>query len=193
MSFTLGAAAEGTDELAALCCDWSFARNRCRDCNGASVSWPPSYEVRRGSAFSWSRRLHTSRSSRHGVDHACRLCPRSRRCTRSSDDGRRASMVTTRQFKSALIAALIFAASAYPGQAQPVSQAPAGNAVPVTADNFNRAETDMYFGKRVKRVEGGGIGNLSHSRELYLTCKAWTCFMSSGSFGLARMRITSEP
>ena len=75
-------------------------------------------------------------------------------------------MVTSRQFKSALIAALIFAASAYPGQAQPVSQAPAGNAVPVTADNFNRAETDMYFGKRVKR---GGIGHLSHSRELYLT------------------------
>jgi hypothetical protein len=47
--------------------------------------------------------------------------------------------------------------------AQPVPQEPA---VPVTADNFNRAETDMYFGKRVKR---GGIGHLSHSRELYLT------------------------
>ena len=75
-------------------------------------------------------------------------------------------MITSHQFKSALIAALIFAASAYPGRAQPVPQAPAGNAVPVTADNFNRAETDMYFGKRVKR---GGIGNLSHSRELYLT------------------------
>jgi Protein of unknown function (DUF1254) len=52
-------------------------------------------------------------------------------------------------------------------QAQPVPQAPAGNAVPVTADNFNRAETDMYFGKRVKK--GGRTGNLSHSRELYLT------------------------
>jgi len=75
-------------------------------------------------------------------------------------------MATSRQFKSALIAALIFAASAYPGRAQPVPQAPAGNPVPVTADNFNRAETDMYFGKRVKR---GGVGNLSHSRELYLT------------------------
>ena len=75
-------------------------------------------------------------------------------------------MITSHQFKTALIAALIFAASAYPGRAQPVPQAPAGNAVPVTADNFNRAETDMYFGKRVKR---GGIGNLSHSRELYLT------------------------
>jgi hypothetical protein len=75
-------------------------------------------------------------------------------------------MVASRYFKSALIAALSFAAPAYPGQAQPVPQAPAGNAVPVTADNFNRAETDMYFGKRVERA---GIGNLSHSRELYLT------------------------
>src|SRR4029077_13388353 len=87
-------------------------------------------------------------------------------CTRSSDDGRRTSMATSHQFKSTSIAALIFAASAYPGQAQPVPPAPAGNAVPVTADNFNRAETDMYFGKRVK---GGGIGTLSRSRELYLT------------------------
>src|SRR3981081_4323887 len=32
----------------------------------------------------------------------------------------------------------------------------------VTADNFNRAETDMNFGKIVK---GTGIGNLSHRRE----------------------------
>jgi hypothetical protein len=75
-------------------------------------------------------------------------------------------MVKCRHFKTAAISALIFAASAYPGQAQPVPQARAGNAVPVTADNFNRAETDMYFGKSVKR---GGIGKLSHSRELYLT------------------------
>src|SRR3979490_3347324 len=75
-------------------------------------------------------------------------------------------MVTSRHFKAVLIAALIVAASDYPGQAQPVPQAPGGNAVPVTADNFNRAETDMYFGKRVK---SGGVGNLSHSRELYLT------------------------
>src|SRR5258708_7433880 len=46
------------------------------------------------------------------------------------------------------------------------AQAPTGNAVSVTADNFNRAEADMYFGKIVK---GGGIGSLSHRRELYLT------------------------
>jgi hypothetical protein len=51
-------------------------------------------------------------------------------------------------------------------QAQPVPQAPAGNTVPVTADNFNRAETDMYFGTIVKN---GGIGHLIHRRELYLT------------------------
>jgi len=74
-------------------------------------------------------------------------------------------MVTSRYFKAVVIAALIVAASDYPGQAQPVPQAPGGNAVPVTADNFNRAETDMYFAKRVK---GGGIGNLSHGRELLL-------------------------
>src|SRR5258708_28003116 len=46
------------------------------------------------------------------------------------------------------------------------AQAPTGNAVPVIADNFNRAEADMYFGTLVK---GGGISSLSHRRELYLT------------------------
>src|SRR5260370_848945 len=51
-------------------------------------------------------------------------------------------------------------------QAQSVSQVPAGYVVPVTADNFNRAETDMNFGKIVK---GSAIGNLSHRRELYST------------------------
>ena len=45
------------------------------------------------------------------------------------------------------------------------AQLPAGSAVPVTADNFNRAETDMYFGKIVKN---GGFGQLNHHRELYL-------------------------
>jgi hypothetical protein len=75
----------------------------------------------------------------------------------------------SRHYTSALIAALIFAASAYPGQAQPVPQATAGNAVPVTVDNFTRAETAMYFGKGVK---SRGIGKLSHGRELYLTNSA---------------------
>ena len=34
--------------------------------------------------------------------------------------------------------------------AQPSPQLPAGNAVPVTPDNFVRAETDMYFALFVK-------------------------------------------
>jgi hypothetical protein len=50
-------------------------------------------------------------------------------------------------------------------QAQPAPQAPAGNAIPVTADNFKRAETDMYFAIFVKR---GGFGKLIHLRELPL-------------------------
>src|SRR5258707_10346443 len=53
-------------------------------------------------------------------------------------------------------------------QAQPVPQAPAGNAVPVTADNFNRAETDMYFGKRVKK----GGRRLSALRARSMSCAA---------------------
>jgi hypothetical protein len=34
--------------------------------------------------------------------------------------------------------------------------------VPVTIDNFNRAETDMYFGGSVKE---GGLGTFRHNRE----------------------------
>ena len=49
------------------------------------------------------------------------------------------------------------------------AQLPAGSAVPVTADNFNRAETDMYFGEIVKN---GGFGQLNHHRELYLADSA---------------------
>src|SRR5882724_1248291 len=72
--------------------------------------------------------------------------------------------VPFRKIRRVLLATIGYATYA---QAQPVPQARAGNAVPVNADNFNRAETDMYFGKRVKK--GGRIGQLSHSRELYLT------------------------
>jgi hypothetical protein len=38
----------------------------------------------------------------------------------------------------------------------------AGNAVPVTADNFPRAESDLYFGNIVK---DGGLGKFVHRRE----------------------------
>lgn len=39
-----------------------------------------------------------------------------------------------------------------------------GKPVPVTVDNFTRAETDMYFGNAVK--EAGGVGRLHHNREM---------------------------
>jgi hypothetical protein len=40
----------------------------------------------------------------------------------------------------------------------------AGHALAVTADNFNRAESDMYFAQSVKAA--GGIGTFLHRREL---------------------------
>ena len=43
------------------------------------------------------------------------------------------------------------------------AQSPAGRAIPVTADNFNRAETDMYFAGAAKR---GALGKFFHYREL---------------------------
>jgi hypothetical protein len=47
-------------------------------------------------------------------------------------------------------------------QAQPTPQAAAGNAVQVTPDNFNRAETDLIFAAGVKNQ---GIGRFDHHRE----------------------------
>jgi Protein of unknown function (DUF1254) len=47
-------------------------------------------------------------------------------------------------------------------QGQSAQQAPTGNAVQVTPDNFNRAETDKYFGASVKE---GGLGKFHHNRE----------------------------
>src|SRR6267154_6594060 len=44
--------------------------------------------------------------------------------------------------------------------AQPVPQTPA---VPVTADNYNRAQTEVYFGQTVK---AGALGKFRHGREL---------------------------
>src|SRR6187397_259398 len=43
------------------------------------------------------------------------------------------------------------------------AQSPAGRAIPVTADNFNRGEPDMYFGGAAKR---GALGKFFHYREL---------------------------
>jgi hypothetical protein len=46
--------------------------------------------------------------------------------------------------------------------ALPETKAPAANAVPVTAENFERAESDFYFGGVVK---DGGFGKFHHNRE----------------------------
>src|SRR3974377_1137373 len=43
------------------------------------------------------------------------------------------------------------------------SPSPRGNTVPVTVDNFQRAETDNYFAKFGK---DGGFGKLNHEREM---------------------------
>jgi hypothetical protein len=40
---------------------------------------------------------------------------------------------------------------------------PSGTAIPVTADNYNRAQTDVYFGQTVK---AGNLGKFRHGREL---------------------------
>ena len=52
-----------------------------------------------------------------------------------------------------------------PAQARPAPRAPAGNAIPVTVDNFVRAETDMRFAIFAKR---GGFGKFNHARDLPL-------------------------
>ena len=45
-----------------------------------------------------------------------------------------------------------------------LAQAPAGGTVPVTVDNFVRAESDMYFGNVVNKLNG--FGKFNHLREL---------------------------
>ena len=59
---------------------------------------------------------------------------------------------------------LVSANNAALAQAQPAPQAPAGSTVPVTVDNFNRAESDMYKGST---VNSGGFGKFVHLRDLY--------------------------
>jgi hypothetical protein len=47
--------------------------------------------------------------------------------------------------------------------AQSEAPSPVGDAVPVTTDNFIRAESDLYFGGVVK--DAGGVGKFFHNRE----------------------------
>jgi hypothetical protein len=57
---------------------------------------------------------------------------------------------------------LTAASNAALAQAQPAPQATADSAVPVTPDNFNRAETDLYFSGSVKQ---DSLGKFQHFRE----------------------------
>lgn len=60
--------------------------------------------------------------------------------------------------KMTALVALALAAATAPAHAQQ----PSGAAVPVTVDNFARAESDLYMGNSVKEA---GIGKLFHRRE----------------------------
>jgi hypothetical protein len=66
-------------------------------------------------------------------------------------------------FCAQISAGLLLAVTTHPvfAQAQPAPPAPARDAVPVTVDNFNRAETDLNF------AGGGGkqVGTFLHHRE----------------------------
>lgn len=62
-----------------------------------------------------------------------------------------------RKFGSDISAAFLLAAAT----ATALAQASSGNSVPVTVDNFARAESDLYMGRPVK---DGGFGKFTHSR-----------------------------
>jgi hypothetical protein len=62
-------------------------------------------------------------------------------------------------FRTPICAALSLAATS----SFALAQAPSSAAVPVTVDNYNRAQTDVYLGQIVKV---GGLGKFRHGREL---------------------------
>ena len=64
-----------------------------------------------------------------------------------------------RNFRTEICAASLLAATSSVALAQP----PSGTAVPVSVDNYNRAQTDVYFGQIVK---AGAFGKFRHGREL---------------------------
>jgi len=64
-----------------------------------------------------------------------------------------------RNFRTEICAASLLAATGSAALAQP----PSGTAVPVTIDNYNRAQSDVYFGQTVK---AGAFGKFRHGREL---------------------------
>ena len=64
-----------------------------------------------------------------------------------------------RNFRTEICAASLLAAT---GSAA-LAQSPSGNAVPVTVENYIRAQSDVYFGQTVK---AGAFGKFRHGREL---------------------------
>jgi hypothetical protein len=62
-------------------------------------------------------------------------------------------------FRTPICAALSLAATS----SVALAQAPSGTAVPVTVDNYIRAQSDAYFGQTVK---AGAFGKFRHGREL---------------------------
>ena len=53
-----------------------------------------------------------------------------------------------RKFRTQIRAGLLLATTGSVALAQPLS----GTAIPVTVDNYNRAESDVYFGLHAKRA-----------------------------------------
>ena len=80
-----------------------------------------------------------------------------RRCAIS---GRRraGAMVRLRAKAAVCLAALVGAAFAQ-------APAAAGDPVPVTVDNFVRAESDLYMGRHFVKDNGGELGKFNHRRE----------------------------
>src|SRR5215472_17971130 len=64
-----------------------------------------------------------------------------------------------RNFRAPICAASLLAATSSVALAQPLS----GTAVQVTIDNYNRAQSDVYFSQSVK---AGALGKFVHGREL---------------------------
>jgi len=73
--------------------------------------------------------------------------------------------VSMKNIRAQILAGLVLATTSHAGFAhtQPAPQSPAGNAIPVTVDNFIRAESDLYFGGLLK--DSGAIGKFLHRRE----------------------------
>src|SRR5882762_3912712 len=69
-----------------------------------------------------------------------------------------------KSFRTQIFAGLVLsiASTSMFAQTQSAPQLSAGNIVPVTVDNFIRAETDLYMSNIVK---DGGLGKLVHRRE----------------------------